>query len=35
MNAMAVLGAGLVHDLNNALSVVYGALDLAPPSPGI
>lgn len=34
MNAMAVLGAGLVHDLNNALSVVYGALDLAPPSPG-
>ena len=34
MNAMAVLGAGLVHDLNNALAVVHGVLDLTAPSPG-
>lgn len=34
LNTVAVLGAGLVHDLNNALSVVHGALDLTPVCPG-
>lgn len=29
MNTLALLGAGMIHDLNNALAVVQGSVDLA------